>query len=229
MKAIPKHCGKSGRITRPIQLSSIIWLFFIGSVIGYILEGISDFIDKGKWLHHAATVWGPFCIIYGVGAIGAYILGSLLDQKSFITQFVCCAVSGTVIEYLGSFLQEKILGSRSWDYSSQFLNINGRVSLQMTLLWGGLGTASIKWLLPLIQNSFICSRWKGERALLAVLVSLMIVDLLVTSCALLRWKGRIEGRPAGNVIERAMDEWFDNQKMSQRFFNMHFESAEKAL
>lgn len=223
MNASPDLSGGPQKGAHPSLLPSLLGLFFLGSVVGYFLEGIADYLDKGKWLPHAATVWGPFCVIYGVGAAGAYLLGSLVEHKSCFLQFICCAASGAAVEYLGSLLQEKLLGSRSWNYASHACNLNGRISLKMTLLWGALGLAFIRWLLPLIRRSFICRPWRGKRLLLTALTCLMVIDLLITGCALLRWKGRLEGRPAGNAVEAAMDIWFDDETLSKRFFNMRFD------
>ena len=36
----------------------MFFLFFAGSVLGFLLEGIWRVIRTGAWENHAATVWG---------------------------------------------------------------------------------------------------------------------------------------------------------------------------
>lgn len=209
-----------------LRLSTLIWLFVIGSIIGYYLEGISDLVGNGVWRPHTAAVWGHLNIIYGFGAIAAYVLAYHLSERPLLVQFGWYAVSGAAVEYVGSFLQELVFGSRSWDYSQQFLNLNGRVSLKMALLWGLLGVAFTHLLYQPIRRSFLSRPWRGERVLTTVMASFLAVDLLVTSCAILRWKERIVTQTApSNRVEQAIDNHFDDTRMEYLFHNMDFSAV----
>ena len=50
----------------------LFWVFFLGSILGFLIEGIWNIILVGEWVDHSATVVGPFCIVYGVGAVAAF-------------------------------------------------------------------------------------------------------------------------------------------------------------
>lgn len=64
---------KQNTMTKPITYENMFWLFMIGSVLGVILEGIWCLIRAGHWETHVVSMWGPFCIIYGFGAVGLYL------------------------------------------------------------------------------------------------------------------------------------------------------------
>ena len=113
----------------------MFFLFFAGSVLGFLLEGIWRVIRTGAWENHAATVWGPFCIIYGFGAAALYWISGQASDLPIWAQFLLYALIGAAVEYLGSWGQELVFGSVSWDYSDRLLNINGRICLSMTLVW----------------------------------------------------------------------------------------------
>lgn len=140
--------------------AELFYLFLVGSVCGFILEGLWCVLKKGAWESHTATVWGPFCIIYGIGAVLIYLLSGPLAKKPLLIQFLAFSAAGSVVEYFTSLLQEMCFGSTSWDYSSQFLNLDGRVSLKMSLIWGVLGISFMRWVFPGIHRS-LC-RMKGS-------------------------------------------------------------------
>ena len=130
---------KQTRTGLDLSYTSIFWLFMLGSILGYLLEGFWCILTKGHWEHHAATLWGPFCIIYGIAAIVLYITAYYIQKQRVWVQLGLLMGVGVLIEYTASLLQEVFFGSTSWDYSHHYFNIGGRVSLRMAILWGFLG------------------------------------------------------------------------------------------
>lgn len=203
---------------------SMFWLFIIGSVLGFVLEGIWHIIRKGSWESHSATVWGPFCIIYGIAAMALYAGAIFLKDKNIISQFAVCALAGSMIEYFSSLFQELCFGSISWNYSKQMFNIGGRISLRMTILWGMLGVAFIKILFPLLVKFLAKTQKRGWDISCICFSIFMGVNLLVTSAAVLRWGERLEkpNELPKNSMEAFLDERFDNERMEEIFPNMVF-------
>ena len=117
----------------------LFWVFFLGSILGFVIEGLWHIVLTGEWVDHSATVVGPFCTVYGVGAVALFIVARFLPRRSLVLQFLVFAVTGGAVEYFTSLFQETTFGSVSWDYSSHTLNLGGRVSAQMAILWGFLG------------------------------------------------------------------------------------------
>lgn len=202
-----------------VKATDLLWLFVGGSVIGFILEGLWHILRTGTWESHTATVWGPFCLIYGIANALAYALSSLIGRKSLWMQFLIYGALGSVIEYFGSLFQEWFFGFSSWDYSHHFLNISGRISIWMTFLWGALGIFFAKCLFPLFKK--VLHKMKGRAWDIAALVTavFMSVNLVFTAMTVLRWSERQEDLPASNVWEEYADENYDDERMQDIFPN----------
>ena len=205
--------------SKNIAASDMLWLFVGGSVIGFILEGLWHILRVGAWESHTATVWGPFCLIYGIATALLYTLSSKIGQRSLPVQFLIYGAMGSAIEYLGSLFQEKMFGFSSWDYSNHFLNIGGRVSLWMTILWGALGVLFAQFIFPLFEK--VLHKMKGKVwDIAAVSVTVfMSANLMFTAMTVLRWSERQEGLPASNVWEEYADEKYNNERMQEIFPN----------
>mgnify|MGYP000123753652 FL=1 len=205
-----------------LSFSSFFWLFMLGSILGYLLEGVWCILTKGHWEHHAATLWGPFCIIYGIAAVLLYIAALYIRRQRLLIQLGLLMGIGVLIEYAASFFQEFFFGSVSWDYSEHWFHLNGRVSLRMAFLWGLLGFVFLRVLFEPL--TFLLQKLKGRgwRLLCACLTLWMSANLLLTSFAVLRWQRRLEGVPASTPLENYLDETYHDQIMIQRFPNMRF-------
>lgn len=207
-----------------LNYQTLFWLFMLGSVAGFVVEGVCHIFKAGFWENHSAVVWGPFCIIYGIGAIVVYALSCCLTSKGRIQEFFVFSLSGSIIEYIASLFQETCFGSVSWDYSGHFLNIEGRVSLKMTLFWGVLGILFLEIIFPPINRVLCRMQSKGLSAVCVVLSVFMAVNLIVTVAALSRWQQRQNNIPAASAIEMALDSHFNDETMRGIFPNMRFQS-----
>lgn len=208
--------------SKEIRYSQVFWVFMAGSVLGFIVEGIWCVLRKGAWENHAATVWGPLCLVYGIGALALYIMAMYSQGQRASRQFFLCGLAGSAVEYFTSLFQEIFFGSRSWDYSEHYINLNGRVSLRMTLMWGVLGLAFIRWVLPALQAALAHMQGQGWHMVCVALSCWLAVNLLVTGAALGRWKERQQGISPGNRVEISLDKHFPNTRMEAIFNNMEF-------
>ena len=109
--------------------------FMVYSILGYISELIFCSALSKKIVVDRGFLIGPYCPIYGIGAV---LISHFLTKfdKSPIVIFVMGAVIATIIEYLSSYILEKIFKVRWWDYSQKSFNINGRVCLKISVLFG---------------------------------------------------------------------------------------------
>ncbi len=168
----------------------LLALFLLGSVLGFLMEGCWSLYRVGHWVNHSAMVWGPFCTVYGGGAVVMYILACWLEKRPVWQQVLAFSAAGGLVEYVSSLYQEIVFGSTSWDYSKHFLDIGGHVSLKMALLWGGLGLAFLRLLYPLLCK--LGTKLRGKRiAVISVFLTVfMAVNGLASSAAILRWQER---------------------------------------
>lgn len=200
----------------------LICLFAIGSVVGFILEGLHALIRRGAWENHSATVWGPFCIIYGIGAVAVYLVSLILKDRSMPEQFLMFAAAGSAVEYLCSFLQERFFGSRSWDYSSRFMNINGRICLEMSLIWGILGLGFARLALPGIMKAAEAARAHNLWFIYIAFGVFMAANLIMSAAAVMRWSERRSGLPPKNAAESYIDSRYGDDVMERIYGNMDF-------
>ena len=133
------------------NLAYYFLIFFIFSVFGYLCEVISvSIIDKKINLNRGYFI-GPYLPIFGFGSL---LIIFLLKNYSndYIVLFVLGMALCITLEYVTSYLLEKIFGLRWWDYSDKTININGRVSINTGLLFG-LGSIFVLW----VTNNFLYS------------------------------------------------------------------------
>jgi uncharacterized membrane protein len=210
------------KLHNTLKYQTFLSLFMVGSVLGYVVEGLWSIVKVGHWENHAATLWGPFSIIYGFGTVAAYLISLLFSGKHILLQFMVCCISGTLVEYFSGLFQKYFLGSASWDYRDHFLNIGGQVSLQMAIAWGLLGVLFMRLLFPILTRAFEKLNNKKCALLCAVITAFMLVNLAATTVVILRWRERINAVPAQNSIEQVIDSIYDDEKLEQMFTGMRF-------
>ncbi len=77
---------------------------------------------------------------------------------------------------------EFFFGAVAWDYSGTFMNIDGRVNLMFALIWGVLGFAWVRVVMPAIKHGFGFVDWKSlsMQASTALLTAFLAVNIIVT-------------------------------------------------
>lgn len=86
----------------------LLWLFFIYSFGGWVLETISATLKQRKFANRG-LVNGPFCVLYGLTAI-AMTVG--LQELRGIWLFIFATVYATVAEWVSGHLIEKAFKAR---------------------------------------------------------------------------------------------------------------------
>lgn len=109
-------------------------LFFCYSFIGWLWETVYCSI-KAKHFVYRGFLIGPITPIYGFGVVGVLFLIEPY-QQNIVLLFFLALLLVTALEYLTSFLLEKIFHLTLWDYKDVPLNINGRVAVPVSIFWG---------------------------------------------------------------------------------------------
>ena len=165
-----------------------ICAFFIYCFIGWIYEVIWEF-KVGNGFVNRGFLYGPYLPIYGFGVLTLYfILKKFLKTKLKIGKinimpifvFVLILVIASIIEYVASFGMEVLFQKRWWDYSYDFININGRVSLRNSSLLA-LGALVLLYLVhPILEKIFSKVNRKVLKVLAILIVIIMSIDLVIT-------------------------------------------------
>lgn len=205
-----------------MRCAELFWLFFGGSIIGFLLEGLWNIVRLGFWENHSALIWGPFCIVYGMGAALMHLIASFVAGKRLWIQFVTFAGVGAAIEFFASWFQESFFGVSTWNYDDHFLNIAGRISLQMAIIWGLLGMLFARYVFPLFAT--LLGKMQGHwwNVSCACLACFMLVNLLMSAAAIMRWHDRHQEIPASGRFDSFLDEVYHDDRMEAIYPNMDF-------
>ena len=112
-------------------------LFMIYAILGWLMEVTCKLIQYKRFINRGFLI-GPYCPIYGYGALLITILLHKYTNDPIVLFIMAIVVCGT-LEYLTSYFMEKIYKARWWDYSQKKFNINGRVCLGTIVPFGLLG------------------------------------------------------------------------------------------
>jgi uncharacterized membrane protein len=176
----------------------VVIYFMIFSVCGWICESVFCSIIEKKPVNRG-FLNGPFCPVYGFGGlIVVYLLGPLRGR--YIALFLWGMVACTVLEYITSWLLEKLFNAKWWDYSHMRFNINGRVCLLFSLIFGVLSVVAAELIYPPFFDLVgrIPMAVKGWLALGMALI--LTADCAATVRSIIELNGKLA------EIKKAMDE-----------------------
>ncbi len=155
-----------------INLLEVITYFIIYSFLGWLMESIVRSICEKK-LINTGFLRGPFCPIYGIGAIIMILFFGGLDDKP-IFLFCVATILLTLWEYIGGVILEKLFNTKYWDYSDHKFNFQGRICLTNSIYWGILGVLFVKLIHPFIKEMIS----KVDQGLLNYVIAVLFVVLI---------------------------------------------------
>ena len=175
---------ESVTVTRPREetthysLDNLILMFFVFSGIGWVWEviyiGFTEGVIANRGMFH-----GPWLPIYGVGGCLILLLLGRFQQHPFIVFLLATLLCGSM-EYMTAVAIEFFFRCRWWDYSTKFMNLNGRVCLEGLLLFGISGTGAVCKGGPALQAAIMRINPR-LRAFLRVFLSVSFVCDLILS------------------------------------------------
>lgn len=159
-------------------LLTLCFLFFLGSMLGWVLELFyRRFSGDKKWVN-PGFLHGPYLPIYGLGLDILFLL-CRIDltflpfrwlQIVFLLVIMCVTMTG--IEYIGGIVFIKGMGIKLWDYSKRFGNIQGVICPLFSFFWTAIGAFyyfvldnfffnSVTWLFNNLAFSFVVGFFFG--------------------------------------------------------------------
>lgn len=201
------------------EFEKMFWIFMIGSVIGYATEMIVAFVQKGHFESRQGLLYGPFAPVYGIGMLIYYIFFEITKIENKKKVFLSSMLLGGVVEYICSFVQEKVFGTISWDYSTLPLNINGRTSLLHCTYWGIAGILYVMYIKPL---TYKIDKFLSKKAIQIVTlcsIILIMLNMIISTMASIRQKERIQSIAPRNKIEVLLDRYYPDEYMNRIFAN----------
>lgn len=155
---------------------NILMDFVFFSIIGYISELVYCSLNKRK---SGKALRGPWCPLYGLGGLLIISVVSVIPDNMILIYIVSVLVA-SFTEYLVSVILEMVFNMKWWDYSFKKFNLNGRICLENSLLFGILGILIFYIYLPLKVYIFHVSDPLILKASVYLLSTLMFIDGVIT-------------------------------------------------
>lgn len=167
---------------------SILSDFILFSIIGYIGEIIYCGLHKRK---SGKALRGPWCPLYGLGGLTIFYVVNLFP-KNIILIYVLGVIFASIVEYLTSYILEIIFHTRWWDYKEKKFNINGRICLQNSLLFGVLALILFYIYLPLKELILTKINQNTYTIIVIVLSIIILIDAIITILEAAELKRRLD-------------------------------------
>ena len=218
----------------------ILEYFIVYSIWGYVIETLYGLLTKGVIESRQSMLYGPFCCIYGLGAICLLCIPKSAKKNNW-TLFIAGFIIGSVVEYIVSWVGEVIFNIKWWDYSNFPLNINGRVCVYFSIFWGILTICLNKVINPTVDKVLGKVPIKILHVLTVIIMVFMGFDFIISSFALKMFETRLiynynlEVQGAEDYYEKYLDIYqnnpglkefvdkvFSDEKMLKTFPNIKF-------
>ena len=148
------------------MLLQLAFLFFMGSVIGWVLEVlfrrfISYTNPERKWINPGFCT-GPYLPLYGFCLCALYLIASVeplipienpIINKTVL--FLVMALCMTIVEYISGVFALKSIKVRLWDYSKEWGNLQGIICPRFSAIWSVLGAIYYFLIHPFIKSALI--------------------------------------------------------------------------
>lgn len=147
-------------------LYEIINWFYIYSFIGWIFE--STYVSCcNKKMVNRGFMTGPFCTIYGFGALIVYLVLYPVGEN-IVFLFLGGFFLATILEYLTGVLMELIFHTSWWDYRDKKIQFQGKICLSSSIAWGVLSVLLFKVMHPFV--SFLVGLYSIRTGTIALII-----------------------------------------------------------
>ena len=191
----------------------ILTYFVIYSFLGWILESIVRTICERRIINTGFLI-GPFCPIYGFGAI---IMILFLDQfkNNIILLFFSSFIILSLLEYVVGVLLEKFFATKYWDYSDHKFNYKGRICLTNSIAWGILGVLFINYIHPTITQLLEHVDFIYVAIITSIIVVILLIDAIISIIKVKNIKTTLEKiEEINEQIKQKLLELKDREKIS---------------
>ena len=194
-KSLKGHLGESLQkksVKREEQMKKVqdyFLYFMLYSVIGWIYEVFLEVVVYRWGFSNRGALFGPYCVVYGFGAVILLLTLSGLMKKKLrlgpvpvtpVLVFLGIVLITTAVELAASYIMELTLGAWQWDYTRFAFNFQGRIALNPSIRFGIGGMVFLYLLQPLFRR--LCSKL-SDRAVYstaAVLAVIFLCDIICT-------------------------------------------------
>lgn len=191
-------------------------LFIFYSFAGWLIEVLISFIQKRKIINRGFLV-GPICPIYGTGALLLPFIVSSVETPLVI--FCVAVVGSAILEYVVSYLMEKIFRVRWWDYTDQPFNLNGRICVSAALSFGVIGVLMLKVITPALLGMIGSLPVAVLYIIAGLLAAWLVFDILLSLWLIFGVRvtvGTVQRDATDEISERVQEILMNKGKLNRR-------------
>ena len=210
----------SGVFAQGCCFYKLVWLFFIGSLLGDIIETIFCRVTAGVWMSRSSLVYGPFSIVWGLGAVLLTAVLYKYRNRSDSYIFLVGTVVGGAYEYICSVFTELVFGTVFWDYSHLPFNLGGRINLLYCFFWGIASVVWLKLIYPKLSGWIekIPIRW--GKTLSWIVIVFLVIDVAISALAMGRYAQRqTQPDATATALSQILDDRFPDSRMKRIYPN----------
>ena len=125
-----------------------MFVYALAGLIGTVHKTIWAYQAKGMFEYCNGSILTPPSTTCTVSALAIVIALRRIDLGWKVV--LVGGLAGGMLEFAMSLIQQYLLGSRSWNYANEPLNIGGRTTVPFMLFWGLLCYLIVRFILPLV-------------------------------------------------------------------------------
>lgn len=203
------------------ELLIYFWIFVLSSFLGFLVETIWCFIRYKKIESRKGLIYEPMIPIYGISGTLIVLLVRIFNLSKWYEIFGIGFVISTVVEYVSSFIQEKLFATKSWDYSNFPFNLRGRVNLLYSILFGIVALAFYKLILyPFMELFMNCNINLSLLMTSVIMFCFMIYDFIISLIAVYRMKERKRKIQRKSKFWNYIDKKYNDKFLKKIYANM---------
>lgn len=161
--------------------------FMMYAIIGWCYEVFLEVFIYGWGFSNRGVLFGPYCPVYGFGALAFIICFNKLLKNKTLKQkillipiiFLGCMLVATVIELITSYICEIFTGSWPWQTYAQYkYNFDARIALSPSLRFGLGGVIFLYFLEPLFDKILNKLSNKTINIIFYVILIIFLIDII---------------------------------------------------
>lgn len=200
------------------NLLKSFFIFYLGSLLGCLLEEIWCFIKNKKIAIRRSMIYEPLIPIY---CFAAFLIVIIADKVGYelIKVFIAGGIVASLVEYFSSLIQEKVFNTKSWDYSKMPFNLHGRINLLYSIAFGLFATLFIRNLKVIATLIVKYEKIEITLTITFILLIIFILDTFLSLAACLRQKKRREKVKAKTRFEKWLDKKYPDKLLDKIYNN----------
>ena len=178
----------TNRISPRIQRGFLYFLLY--SFVGWVYEIFLEVVVYRWGYSDRGVLFGPYCPVYGVGALVFLLCFGRLMARSgspafravrVLLVFLGCMLTATALELATSYFLEALTGSWPWQtYVNYGIHFQGRIALSPSIRFGLGGLLFLYILQPLFRRLVGALPDRTRSIVFWVLLTAFLLDNLLT-------------------------------------------------